>query len=96
MDSVSAWTRPCQRAVDRAVGEPSQDIEQTLSRLPQHYAAALLLRHYQGLSLAETADALGITENAAKLRLFRARKAFAQIYGTSELLGAPGEWEAKG
>jgi DNA-directed RNA polymerase specialized sigma24 family protein len=56
----------------------------------------LLLRHYQGLSLAETADALGITENAAKLRLFRARKAFAQIYGSTETLGAPSEWEAKG
>jgi RNA polymerase sigma-70 factor (ECF subfamily) len=84
-----------EQSIERSVSR-RQDIEQTLSRLPQHYAAALLLRHYQGLSLAETADALGITENAAKLRLFRARKAFAQIYGTSELLGAPGEWEAKG
>ena len=39
-----------------------------------------MLRHYQGLSLAETAQALDITENAAKLRLFRARKAFAKVY----------------
>ena len=84
-----------EQSIERSVSR-RQDIEQTLSRLPQHYAAALLLRHYQGLSLAETADALGITENAAKLRLFRARKAFAQIYGTAEILGAPGEWEAKG
>ncbi len=57
------------------------DINEALSKLPQHYATALLLRHYQGLSLAETAQALDVTENAAKLRLFRARKAFAQIYG---------------
>ncbi len=42
------------------------------------------MRHYQGLSLAETAEALGITENAAKLRLFRARKAFAEIYEAAE------------
>jgi RNA polymerase sigma-70 factor, ECF subfamily len=84
-----------EQSIERTVSR-RQDIEQTLSRLPQHYAAALLLRHYQGLSLAETADALGITENAAKLRLFRARKAFAQIYGTAEVLGTPGEWEAKG
>jgi DNA-directed RNA polymerase specialized sigma24 family protein len=40
----------------------------------------LILRHYEGLSLAETASALGISENAAKLRLFRARKAFAGVY----------------
>ena len=91
---VDVTVRFLQEGVERSVGR-RQDIEQTLSRLPQHYASALLLRHYQGLSLAETADALGITENAAKLRLFRARKAFAQIYGSTELLGAPGEWEAK-
>ncbi|MBA3275204.1 MAG: sigma-70 family RNA polymerase sigma factor [Chloroflexia bacterium] len=59
------------------------DINEALSKLPQHYATALLLRHYQGLSLAETAQALDVTENAAKLRLFRARKAFAQVYGVS-------------
>ena len=57
------------------------DISVALEQLPKHYASVLLLRHYQGLSLAETAEALDITENAAKLRLFRARKAFAKIYG---------------
>lgn len=57
------------------------DIADALDQLPKHYASVLLLRHYQGLSLAETAEALDITENAAKLRLFRARKAFAKIYG---------------
>jgi RNA polymerase sigma-70 factor (ECF subfamily) len=83
-----------EQSIERSVGR-RQDIEQTLSKLPQHYASALLLRHYQGLSLAETADALGITENAAKLRLFRARKAFAEIYGSVDALDAPREWEAK-
>jgi RNA polymerase sigma-70 factor (ECF subfamily) len=73
-------------SIDRSVSR-RYDVEQALNQLPQHYAAALLLRHYQGLSLAETATALGVTENAAKLRLFRARKAFAAIYG------APGEDE---
>ncbi len=67
-------------SIERTVGR-RQDVEKTLSQIPQHYAAALLLRHYQGLSLAETAVALDITENAAKLRLFRARKAFAAAYG---------------
>ncbi|CAN5813931.1 RNA polymerase sigma factor RpoE [soil metagenome] len=57
------------------------DVQKTLAKIPQHYAAALLLRHYQGLSLAETATSLDITEAACKLRLFRARKAFAAAYG---------------
>ena len=61
------------------------DIDQALKKLPKHYVSVLLLRHYQGLSLAETAHALDITENAAKLRLFRARKAFAEVYDVATL-----------
>ncbi|MCO5226412.1 MAG: RNA polymerase sigma factor [Thermomicrobiales bacterium] len=68
----------------------TSDISAALDRLPKHYASILLLRHYQGLSLAETAQALDITENAAKLRLFRARKAFAKIY-EDEPMGDVGE-----
>ncbi len=71
-------------SIERTVGR-RQDIQQTLDKLPTHYAAVLLLRHYQGMSLAETAAALGITENAAKLRLFRARRAFAELYRAAEL-----------
>lgn len=70
---------PSSESVERTVTQQF-DIERTLAKLPKHYAAVLLLRHYQGLSLAETAAALDITENAAKLRLFRARKAFAIAY----------------
>ncbi|MBA2278005.1 MAG: sigma-70 family RNA polymerase sigma factor [Chloroflexia bacterium] len=65
--------------IERSVTRQT-DIAEALAKLPKHYAAALLLRHYQGLSLAETAAALDVTENAAKLRLFRARKAFARVY----------------
>src|SRR6476661_857697 len=36
--------------VERTVGR-RHDVEQALALLPKHYAAALLLRHYQGLSL---------------------------------------------
>lgn len=70
-------------SIERSVGRRF-DVEQALNKLPQHYATVLLLRHYQGLSLAETAAALDITENAAKLRLFRARKAFAEVYQHEE------------
>jgi RNA polymerase sigma-70 factor (ECF subfamily) len=79
---------PSDESIERSVGRQF-DVERALSKLPQHYAAVLLLRHYQGLSLAETAAALDITENAAKLRLFRARKAFAEVYGHEH--GAPAQ-----
>jgi len=75
--------RADEESIERSVGG-RYDVEQVLSRMPKHYAAALLLRHYQGLSLIETAEALGVSENAAKLRLFRARKAFAEIYQRDE------------
>ncbi len=83
-------------SVERSVGR-KHDVEQALAKIPQHYAAALLLRHYQGLSLAETAQALEITENAAKLRLFRARKAFAAAYGgpTADDPEIAGDWESE-
>lgn len=77
-------------SIERSVGR-RYDVERALKRLPQHYAMILLLRHYQGLSLAETASALDITENAAKLRLFRARKAFAVAYQDGEELSAKGD-----
>lgn len=77
-----------EESVDRMVATKT-DISHALDALPQHYASVLLLRHYQGLSLAETAEALEITENAAKLRLFRARKAFAKVYDVD--LESPGE-----
>ncbi|MCC6315067.1 MAG: RNA polymerase sigma factor [Thermomicrobiales bacterium] len=78
-------------SIEGSVGQ-RHDIQQTLNKIPNHYAAALLLRHYQGLSLVETASVLGITENAAKLRLFRARKAFAEIYRSAER-GDEAPWE---
>jgi len=75
--------RPGDESIERTVTRQT-DIERALAKLPKHYSAVLLLRHYQGLSLAETASALDITENAAKLRLFRARKAFAQVYDLAD------------
>jgi RNA polymerase sigma-70 factor (ECF subfamily) len=70
---------PSTDEVEGTVGR-RHDVQKTLAKLPAHYAAVLLLRHYQGLSLAETAASLDITEAACKLRLFRARKAFAAAF----------------
>lgn len=80
---------PSGQSVERTVTLQS-DVATAMDKVPKHYAAALLMRHYQGLSLAETAAALGISENAAKLRLFRARKAFAGAYQDPQDLPAVG------
>ena len=85
--------RAGEHSVERYVTH-QQDIQQVLDQLPRHYADVLLLRHYQGLSLAETASTLGITENAAKLRLFRARKAFAGMYDQASTISGGGEDDA--
>ncbi len=45
----------------------------SIGELPETLRAVFLLRDVEGLSTAETAEALGITAGAAKVRLHRAR-----------------------
>jgi RNA polymerase sigma-70 factor (ECF subfamily) len=47
----------------------SIDLDEALRRLSRPIRAAVVLHHMVGLSVRETADALGITENTAKARL---------------------------
>ena len=48
-----------------------------IDELPETYRTVLLLRDIEELSTREAAEALGIGENALKLRLHRARQALA-------------------
>lgn len=56
----------------------------TLNRMPQRYAAALLLQTASGLSCREMADVLHCSEGAVKVRLLRARESFKRIYEQEE------------
>ena len=47
----------------------SIDLDEALRRLSRPIRAAVVLAHMVGLSVRETADALGVTENTAKARL---------------------------
>lgn len=59
---------------DRAAAhEATRMIERAVDRLPSHYRTVFMLRDVEGLSTADTAAALGIGEEAAKVRLHRAR-----------------------
>jgi RNA polymerase sigma-70 factor, ECF subfamily len=48
-------------------------VERAVDRLPATYRAVFMLREVEGLSTTETAVALGIAEDATKVRLHRAR-----------------------
>lgn len=50
-----------------------------IDQLPGDYRTVLLLRDIEGLDTKETADLLGVTPNAAKIRLHRARLALRTL-----------------
>lgn len=59
--------------------EAGLDLEHALRRLDPKYRAVFLLREVEGYSYADVADILGIRVGAAKVRLFRARRALRAI-----------------
>lgn len=76
---------PEQQAIDdqlRAV------IERAIDRLPLHYRTVFMLRDVQGMDTTETAECLGIQEQAVKTRLHRARKALKGFLEVSVGVGA--------
>lgn len=54
-------------------GETQAQLEAAVGHLPERLRGAFILREIEGLSTAETAAVLGITEGAVKVRLHRAR-----------------------
>jgi len=50
-----------------------RDLSYCLESLPVHYRQILLLRDMEGLTIAELAEQLGLTREAVKARLHRAR-----------------------
>jgi RNA polymerase sigma-70 factor (ECF subfamily) len=54
-------------------------VREAIDRLPETYRTVLLLRDIEQMDTAETAAALGLTVNAVKLRLHRARQALARL-----------------
>jgi RNA polymerase sigma-70 factor (ECF subfamily) len=54
-------------------GEGKQTLDGAIQTLPESMRLVFLLRDVEGLSIRETADALGLTETNIKTRLLRAR-----------------------
>jgi RNA polymerase sigma factor (sigma-70 family) len=64
------WQRPPERA--NAEDTPgSLEVRDALRRLPPRIRAAVVLHHMTGLSVAQSAEALGVSENTVKTQLKR-------------------------
>lgn len=59
--------------------EDRRFVREAIDKLPDTYRNVLLLRDIEGLDTAEAAKVLGISDNATKVRLHRARQALQQL-----------------
>jgi RNA polymerase sigma-70 factor, ECF subfamily len=59
--------------------ETRERVREAIDRLPESYRTVLLLRDIEELSTEEAARLVGITENAVKIRLHRARQALRTL-----------------
>lgn len=57
-------------------------VRRCIDQLPDTYRTVLLLRDIEEMDTLETAELLGITENAVKIRLHRARQALRGLLDT--------------
>lgn len=73
------WSESAEAALDRS--QTRRIVRETIARLPEHYRTVLMLRDIEELSTAEAAGILGLSENAVKIRLHRARQALRALLG---------------
>ncbi len=74
-ESIEALESGQPGPAESAIGAmESEIVAAAVAALPAEARRVVELRYYAGLSVAEAAEALGIGEEAAKSRLFRARK----------------------
>ena len=71
------WTESAESALLRQ--EVRELVREGIDRLPETYRLVLLLRDIEGLDTQETAKLLGVSANAVKIRLHRARQALREL-----------------
>jgi RNA polymerase sigma-70 factor (ECF subfamily) len=67
---------PLEQVLNR---EALQLLARAVSRLPAEFRAAFLLRAEEGLSFRQIADVLGLTEETARWRVFKARQTLLRV-----------------
>lgn len=72
-----AWKRPADEILERA--EARRLVRASLALLPEGHRRVLLLRDIEGLDTESAALRLGVSANAVKTRLHRARRALHRL-----------------
>ena len=72
-ERFQSWEEPVDKALERA--ETRDLVRRQIDALPESYRTVLVLRDIEGLDTEETARMLGLSVNATKIRLHRARQA---------------------
>ena len=85
-DRVSATEHSEARAIAR---EQAAELQKAMADLPAKQRAAILLRHFVGLSYVEIADALDTSIPAVESLLFRARRSLQRTLTTEEYERSP-------
>ena len=86
-DPGGEWPENPEEVVGRA--QVREVVRQAIDALPLNYRTVVLLRDIEELSGAETGKLLGLTPNAVKVRLHRARQALREILDRRLLESAP-------
>ena len=76
-ERFKSWDEPIDKIMERA--ENRQLVRQQIDALPEGYRTVLVLRDIEGLDTEETAKVLGLSVNATKIRLHRARQALRTL-----------------
>lgn len=76
-EDFQEWNLPGDKAMLRA--ETRAVVRQCIGELPENYRTVLILRDIEELDTDETAARLGLTPNAVKIRLHRARQALRTL-----------------
>jgi RNA polymerase sigma-70 factor (ECF subfamily) len=76
-ERFQSWDEPVDKVMERA--EARELVRQQIDALPEGYRTVLVLRDIEGLDTEETANVLGLSVNATKIRLHRARQALRTL-----------------
>ena len=76
-ERFKSWDEPVDKLMERA--ENRKLVREQIDALPEGYRTVLVLRDIEGLDTEETANVLGLSVNATKIRLHRARQALRTL-----------------
>lgn len=85
-DAPGGWDESADVLLERR--EVRDRVRRCIAKLPESYRTVLVLRDIEDLDTDEAAELLGITANAAKIRLHRARQALRTLLAQELGVGA--------